>query len=380
MTYPSILRKRITAEQLGSTALPNLAIWLFFQIAAGHILLPLLVATYLRSRSLRRRATLISLCCSWILTGIFSSLLFYKGTQLGSEPSKGICVTQTALLGSVPPMTSLALLVLVYNVASQSSERTLGVDPNRGRIRTAALCITPYLTFAVFVAVGAHLGSDHEDRVDRAQRFFFCSVDWTPYNNAAFSFALTASILAAALQSCNLFDLWRRKDVLSTEHEATTDFQFSVRITVFTWYNLLSAILNLVSLQHLDTAFPDIFSASVGMALFIIFGTERDIIRSWRFWRRESGSTRPEQPIKPNLTPTSPSFDLDLLKRTDSDVSEKARLEALHAYYAARVRGLGVDVQIIAKPEDAFLAQRDSGVVMQEDYGLPEMSSPIWRF
>lgn len=47
---------------------------------------------------------------------------------------------------------------------------------------------------------------------------------------------------------------------------------------------------------------------------------------------------------------------MDLLnKRTDSDVSEKARLDALHSYYAARVRGEGVKVEIIERPQDAFI-------------------------
>ena len=64
-----------------------------------------------------------------------------------------------------------------------------------------------------------------------------------------------------------------------------------------------------------------------------------------------------EQP--PSRAPTPlPSFDENLLERTDSEVSEKARLAALHAYFKARVNFVGCDVEVIKRPEDAFAVGR----------------------
>ena len=54
-----------------------------------------------------------------------------------------------------------------------------------------------------------------------------------------------------------------------------------------------------------------------------------------------------------------PVFDCNLLERTDSEVSEKARLAALHAYYEARVHLTGVEVEVIKRPEDAFFVGDD---------------------
>ena len=46
---------------------------------------------------------------------------------------------------------------------------------------------------------------------------------------------------------------------------------------------------------------------------------------------------------------------MDLLKRTPSDVSDKVHLDALHAYYTERAQSMGVPIEIIARPEDAFM-------------------------
>ena len=53
----------------------DLSVWLFFQIAAGHVGLPILVATFLLAKSVTRHPTLINMCITWIISGISSALL-----------------------------------------------------------------------------------------------------------------------------------------------------------------------------------------------------------------------------------------------------------------------------------------------------------------
>lgn len=65
----------VTGAELGSSASADLAAWLFFQLAADHVFLPILVVTFVLSRSVVRHSTLINLCCTWILSGVISSLL-----------------------------------------------------------------------------------------------------------------------------------------------------------------------------------------------------------------------------------------------------------------------------------------------------------------
>lgn len=91
------------------------------------MLLPLLVATFLLSRTIVRHPVVINVCCSWIMAGIVSSLLYvrlfsvepcsmgrgvsehilrslYARQETGPEPDKGLCIVQSVLISPVPPM------------------------------------------------------------------------------------------------------------------------------------------------------------------------------------------------------------------------------------------------------------------------------------
>lgn len=52
-----------------------LNLWIYFNLIANTILLPILVATFLFSKKVKRHLTLVNLCITWILSGIFSLLL-----------------------------------------------------------------------------------------------------------------------------------------------------------------------------------------------------------------------------------------------------------------------------------------------------------------
>ena len=69
-----VVRAGVYAQNDSDTP-TDMAIWLFFQITAGHILLPLLVATSLFARGLPFHPAVVNLCCTWILAAIVSSLL-----------------------------------------------------------------------------------------------------------------------------------------------------------------------------------------------------------------------------------------------------------------------------------------------------------------
>jgi len=356
------LAGRVTAEQLGSDASRDLAVWLFFQLAADHVLLPLLVATLLLSRNITRRPTVVNVCCTWIIAGVASALLLYVGEETGPEPGQSLCIAQSALLSGVLPMTSVACLALVYD--NWSSIKPTAVQARRkvhpGYIVTAFLLCAPYLALALFVAIGAKLGAEYRDKVDRDQHFFYCAVDLTPFIASVALFSVLVSLAAVGLYAHLILKLCRNRNTLRRPGQTDdVNIAFLVRVGVYALYMLTATVANLVLLGDEQTVFPDMFIASVGMAVFLIFGSQRELIQAWRFWRRPVRNPRtiPASPVMPRAP--FPSFDLDLMKRTDSDVSEKARLEALRNYYSARVRGEGVGVQIIERPEDAFIPGRD---------------------
>lgn len=355
------LTRRVTAEQLGPNASADLAVWLFFQLAAGHVLLPLLVATFFVSRTVTRRPTVINVCCTWIVSSVSASLLLYVGRETGLDPNQELCIAQSALLSGVLPMTTTACLALVYH-AWTLLNRAGPQDASKraGSLVNALLLGVPYVFFAMFTAIAAKLGTDYPTRVSRVQKYFYCSIDLAPFNYAVAILSALACFGAIALYAHLVICLWRaRRSLMPFAPPANISVDFCVRIGVFAVCMLTATLAKLVSLGDLNTVFPDMFMASVGLAVFFIFGTQMDVIHAWLSWRRPKFA-RQQAPGSPRLPRAPyPSFDLDLMKRTDSAVSEKARLEALRAYYAARVQGEGVGVEIIERPEDAFIPGRD---------------------
>ena len=70
-------------EEIGSGASADLAAWIFFQISAGHILLPVLAATFVLSKKAARSPLVVNVCLTWIISSIVSSLLWVQTFILG---------------------------------------------------------------------------------------------------------------------------------------------------------------------------------------------------------------------------------------------------------------------------------------------------------
>ncbi|KAI0917272.1 hypothetical protein AcV7_009694 [Taiwanofungus camphoratus] len=285
---------------------------------------------------------------------------FYAGEETGPEPKKGLCIAQSALLSGVLPMTSVALLGLVYHTWSCMNSAQA---QHRPRTCTATIVETlglsaPYFAFAIFAGIGAKLATQHPEKVSKSVRFFYCSIESSSFNNAVVIFAALISLLSIAVELCLVVSLWHHKCTQgSSSYKLGVNVQFCARVSLLALCMLTATLANLVSIWKPTGVFPDMFTASVGLDVFLIFGTQPAIVRSWWFWRQFSNDLRSSPPV-PSRAPY-PSFDPDLLKRTDSDVSEKVRLEALHAYYAARVREEGLGIVIIDRPENAFVTTRD---------------------
>lgn len=73
----STVRTPSFPDDRGSFMSPEtkLAIWFSFQILGGQIMMPILVATFVFSKTAKRDPTLVNLCGTFILTGFCGCLL-----------------------------------------------------------------------------------------------------------------------------------------------------------------------------------------------------------------------------------------------------------------------------------------------------------------
>ncbi|KAI9058400.1 hypothetical protein FKP32DRAFT_1614858 [Trametes sanguinea] len=335
----------VDAAELGPDTHADLVIWFIFKIGGDQILLTLLVATFLCSREITRHPTMINICCTWVLTGIIASLLLYAHQQTGPEPDRALCVAQAVMISPVPAMTSTAGLALIYYTWSAF----------RSSHSLKLLC-APYLTYICLSAGALHIALQDPSRVSRAHRFFYCSIDFDAFNIAMTAFTTAVCVIATGLGIHLVIMLSRNwKAMRHAGLDTGVNLQHTVRVGIFMTYVVCGSIIELVGMVKSQSFIPDMVAASVGTALFIVFATQPDVLRVWSrllrrcIPRRLRKATAPTQP---------PSFDLDLLQRSDREYDEKARLAALHAYFNARVHLMGIEVEVIKRPEDAFIVDR----------------------
>ena len=64
-----------TAPRIGTTSIQLLYLFLVFQLFS-QIFLPILIVTFVFSKSVKRHPTVVNVCMTWIITGVISSLLW----------------------------------------------------------------------------------------------------------------------------------------------------------------------------------------------------------------------------------------------------------------------------------------------------------------
>ncbi|EJD53923.1 hypothetical protein AURDEDRAFT_110618 [Auricularia subglabra TFB-10046 SS5] len=300
-------RSNATQSRVGNPGPGVLDLYLFFNIAPSHFLLPLLCTTLLLARA-RRNVLLVNVCITWIITGLASCLLLYTGNQTGSEPPKMLCTTQASLLYAVPPMVSTSILGLVFqvwnNLVWRPGERTRGVF-------LSIIIILPYVVYFSFAAVAAMIASRNPLRVDRERRFFYCSINASTFSTIVALFAALLLVITTVLEAWIGITLYRNRQIIKQADPTALDdkkkisgedLQFAIRVSIFGGYILIGIALSLLSIVAPTSPVPDMVMASMGTAVFLVFGTQP---RVWLVWRDvfKSKERQQEETHVATLTP-----------------------------------------------------------------------------
>ncbi|KAJ7784523.1 hypothetical protein B0H16DRAFT_1296716 [Mycena metata] len=298
---------------MGRAAPALLDVWIYFNLVANTILLPLLVATFLFSKRVTRRRdpTLINVCMTWILSGIFSLLLFYGGQASGPEPEKPLCIAQTALLYGITPMWSVAVLVLFWRMIHVMNEEP-GAPPISRPKMIAMLC-APYVVQTAF-SIAALVGSlVHPENVTRTRRFFYCALHLPPLAMTMTLFTAAMGVGISGLMVYLAVLLYRNwHGMRDAGRPSRVDGQIVLRIVIFGIYIFFGFVVNILDIVAPHNLAPDLYAATVGTVIFLVFGTQADVVRAWCFWLRDPADTR----LETIYLPREPSwrYSLDLLK------------------------------------------------------------------
>ncbi|KAJ6559159.1 hypothetical protein DFH09DRAFT_1484920, partial [Mycena vulgaris] len=257
------------------------------QLISNTLLLPLLVATFLFSKRAKRHPTLVNVCITWIFSGFFSLLLFYAGQASGPEPQKALCIAQTTLLYGITPMWSVAVLVLLFNMLRVMHESHSPNPNSTGRTSRPmmfAMLAAPYivqLAFSGATLAGAYM---HPNAVTRARRVFYCALHLPALSLAMALFTAVVGVAIGALMvtlAVRLHRTWH------TFRGPRGDSTLLLRVLVFGVYLAIGYAANIVAVVMPRSRLPDMYVATSGTVVFLVFGTQADVMKTWCFWRRE---------------------------------------------------------------------------------------------
>lgn len=278
---------RANAQDMGKAAPALLNVWIYFNLIPNTIFLPILVATFIFSKQVRRHPTLVNLCLTWIFSGIFSLLLFYAGEHKGPEPGKALCTAQTALLYGITPMWSVAIFMMVYHMTVAFDD-----NPANAYVRTFKLVLmlsAPYIAQFSFSLAALIIALEYPGMVNRHRRFFYCSVKLPALGNAMtlFTFIVCVGILMLELQlAARLYKNWR--GIRKAGRSSGVDVQLILRVLAFGIYVFFGMVANVISQFSERSLAPDMYAATFGTVVLLVFGTQPDVLRAWCFWRYNS--------------------------------------------------------------------------------------------
>lgn len=250
---------------------------------SGSIGLIIVFFTAIFARGINRHPIWFSFILSWILWGLFWSLLVLTG-QGGSGDSvpRGVCLFQASLLSAAPILTSGSTLSLVIHTWLVLQGVVLNAPVQLGRKSVILLVSLPYTLWLIYcVIVMAYGGSTSAIRLNEIQ----CIVQM-PASMAQLPLGLSVvfSGLTWLLQvSIGTYLVVYRTKLGRSEQEYGPVF----RVLLFAVLTTLSIAVEVTILCDV-TALASSWTAFV-VAIFtpcglLIFGTQTDLVRAWMFW------------------------------------------------------------------------------------------------
>lgn len=99
-------------------------------------------------------------------------------------------------------------------------------------------------------------------------------------------FTFVVSLVVECLEANIIFLLYRNWRAIRGAGQPAQGGISVLRVLAFGIYIFLGIVLDLVTLILPKSVVPDMFAATIGIAVFLIFGTQPDVLNTWAFWRK----------------------------------------------------------------------------------------------
>ncbi|KAI0756825.1 hypothetical protein C8Q80DRAFT_1091399 [Daedaleopsis nitida] len=269
------------------------SVFFAIHILGGHIGLPILVATFLFSKTAKRHPTVINFCVTWILYSIIYCLLIYGGGNLLDDPPYELCLAQAAMNYAAPPMAVIAGLEVVIQIWSTFWEPWKEAQLARipGWLKMVAIISPPYLTFIAFAISGAYVGHQNPHWV-QVKTGLYCGLMYGRFQMFAVPiFCSIFLVLIIMLEVATALRYYRGRQIIKKEFPLADAKKPSLsplcRAALFLVYASLTLGVCIMDLQQNQSVFAYMVQAALPLAAFLIFGLQKDVALAWFYWNRK---------------------------------------------------------------------------------------------
>jgi len=234
---------------------------------------------------------------SMITTMMVFPLLYLLnvGSQFNNEaaPPIGLCILQTGFIYAGPPACTISVLCFLTDMTLGLRARLFNVK--RSKFFASTLIVLPSIIFAcVFFEAIALVDANRGVHFDDTH--MFCESDHSgPQVKISAVLTLISLLLTLVMEGWAVSLLYRNWAAVRNYRRTHTDLQLSVmiRLGVFTLVVGLAAVLGAIALPNnqVGGGVWNIFIVTVPLLAALAFGTRRDIISAYAFWKKD---LRPE--------------------------------------------------------------------------------------
>ncbi|KAJ3572264.1 hypothetical protein NP233_g3207 [Leucocoprinus birnbaumii] len=221
---------------------------------------------------------------------------FYSSSE---KPSQSLCLAQASLLYGITPMWAVAVLALVsYMLYTLRDEHT--ESRYLKSIPMALMLSAPYIAQSAFTIAALLMAYRHPKKLKPDSLFLFCSFKDTKLFFAMSIFTLLACVAIIGIEVALAIVIYRSwRTVRSVGLPSDLPLPLIARVFVFGVYVGIGIIVSTLGL--FDITMPEnLFAATAGTVVFLIFGTQADVFRAWCFWRKDK--TNPPPPSSPSIS------------------------------------------------------------------------------
>ncbi|KIP04026.1 hypothetical protein PHLGIDRAFT_212566 [Phlebiopsis gigantea 11061_1 CR5-6] len=190
-----------------------------------------------------------------------------------------VCLTSAVFTMSQSILVALTTPALIFHIWLGVQTALGSKFTSEGLIRyTTTIClIFPWVSYFIFMMANLSVGLTKPERLERA--LFYCIVDDSKLTEAIGIFGTVFMLAAIILEVWTIILLQRNRTRIRqlSRDGRGLDLSLVARVVIFGIYVFLGFGLNIVSIIDWTNPIPDLFFSTFGIAVFCVFGTQRDI-------------------------------------------------------------------------------------------------------